>query len=265
MDVNLAVLFIAGIIAASLGSLVGAGGGFLLIPLLLFLLPSNTSAGIIGGMSLSLALTNGLISSVGYRKQRRIHYKWGLIFASGSITGAIIGATVVQFISRDIYQIIFGTILILLTLYLLVRPAPQTGSSSTTADEGAPPPRIVPGVLLGLPIGFIAGLVGIGGGIVLVPAIVYAFRFVPHIATATSVFTIIFTSLAAILVRTITLNLEAHLIGIMVVVAGALIGGRIGPVLSQKISGQWLMRVLSVALGITGATLTMRGLGVITM
>ena len=62
-----------------------------------------------------------------------------------------------------------------------------------------------------------------------------------------------------------TLNLEAHLIGIIVVVAGALIGGRIGPVLSQKISGPWLMRVLAAALGLTGATLTMRGLGVITM
>ena len=118
MDINLAVLFIAGIIAASLGSLVGAGGGFLLIPLLLFLLPADTSAGIIGGMSLSLALTNGLISSVGYRKQRRIHYKWGFIFASGTITGAILGATAVQFISRDVYQIIFGTLLIFLTIYL---------------------------------------------------------------------------------------------------------------------------------------------------
>ena len=259
------ILFAAGVVAATLGSLLGAGGGFLLIPFLLFLLPADTSAGVISGMSMALALTNGLVASTAYAGQKRIHYAWAIVFASGSIIGAVGGAFVVQYVSRDTYQVIFGTLLVVVSLYLNARPAPQRGSATTTPLAGAQPVRPVPGFFVGLPIGFIAGLVGIGGGIILVPTIVYLFRFVPHIATATSSFTLIFTSLAAITVRAATVDLGGHAFDILFVISGALIGARLGPRISQKVSGPLLMRLLSVALGLTGVTLTLRGLGVLSI
>ena len=110
-----------GIFVGAFGTLIGAAGGFLLVPILLFLYPQETPA-TITSITLTVAFFNALSGSIAYGRLRRIDYRSGLLFSAASVPGAIIGASITAFLTRGIFQTIFGVALILVAAYLLVRP-----------------------------------------------------------------------------------------------------------------------------------------------
>ncbi len=85
-SVMLLLLLGVGMLTAALGTFMGSGGGFLLVPLLLFIFPSE-SPGVISGMSLATVAITSLSASVAYGRQRRIRYSWGSLLALGSVPG----------------------------------------------------------------------------------------------------------------------------------------------------------------------------------
>jgi uncharacterized membrane protein YfcA len=106
------------------------------------------------------------------------------------------------------------------------------------------------GVALSLGVGFVSSLLGIGGGIIHVPAMVLMLDFPPHIATATSHFILAVMSFTGTSVHLVTgelavgSGLRRSLMLAIGVIPGALLGAR----LSQRIHGPWIIRMLGVAL-----------------
>src|SRR6476469_3598159 len=109
-----------GFAVGAYGTLIGAGGGFILVPILLFLYPNERPA-TITAISLAVVFFNALSGSVAYARQRRIDYRTGLIFAAATAPGAIFGALAANVIPRRLFDIIFGAVLVTVAGFILLR------------------------------------------------------------------------------------------------------------------------------------------------
>src|SRR6266487_6243099 len=108
---NFFILILAGFIIGALGTLVGAGGGFILVPVLILTHPS-LSPEIITAISMALVASNAVSGSVAYARSGRIDYNVGLVFALFTIPGSILGVLTTQYIPRFAFEIFFGLLLI---------------------------------------------------------------------------------------------------------------------------------------------------------
>ena len=204
-ELLLALMPVLGFLAGTIGALIGAGGGFIAVPILLIVLPDETP-GIITGMSQSMVLMTSLSSTVAYVRQKRIEYRWAAVMAITGLFGMAIGAYIVEQLERGAFQTVFGVAALILMTYLLIRPIRGRGAARTLeeAEEARIPltrKRTIMLGIVGLATGTMGGLLGVGGGIAMVPIIVQAFVFPAHFATATSQLVILITSPAAIAVH----------------------------------------------------------------
>src|SRR5437868_9707128 len=118
MDLTSSLLLVGlGILVGSVGTLIGAGGGFILVPVLLLLYPSMKSEAITS-ISLAVVFLNACSGSVAYAKMKRIDYKSAFVFAAATLPGSIIGAFVTSYIPRRLFDIMLGILLIIISLYL---------------------------------------------------------------------------------------------------------------------------------------------------
>ncbi|AVX32015.1 Sulfite exporter TauE/SafE [Carboxydocella thermautotrophica] len=113
-------LLVLGIIVGSFGTLIGAGGGFVLVPILLLLYPAK-SPDLITSISLAVVFFNALSGSFAYFRQKRVDFKSGILFAIASTPGAIFGAYLTSLIPRRIFDGIFGFALIISSAFLLLK------------------------------------------------------------------------------------------------------------------------------------------------
>src|SRR3954451_24825040 len=91
-----------GFVVGAFGTLIGAGGGFILVPVLLLLYPTAKPS-VITGISLAVVFFNAASGSVAYWRARRIDVRTALIFATATIPGAILGALVVEYVPRGLF------------------------------------------------------------------------------------------------------------------------------------------------------------------
>ena len=123
------LLAIIGLFVGAFGTLIGAAGGFLLVPILLFLYPQATPS-TITSITLTVAFFNALSGSIAYGRLKRIDYRSGLLFSLSAVPGAVIGARITSMLNRGVFQLIFGICLLLVAIYLLVKPERhQTGGN----------------------------------------------------------------------------------------------------------------------------------------
>lgn len=258
-----------GFLVGGYGTLIGAGGGFVLMPLLLLIYPHENPHHLTA-ISLAVVLINTLSGTAAYAKMHRIDYKSGFIFAVTTIPGAIFGVLTTASVSRGFFEGIFAVFLIGLASFMILRPksgAPpeyvETGSSkffgqkrATVAVNGMTfefSYNLFLGGVLFFVLGFVASFLGIGGGSLIVPSLAYALNFPVLIATATSQF------IVAILTFTSTLSHVwigsfhhgAHRIAALGI--GMLVGAQLGARLSTKLKGVWIIRSLAIALVLVGA------------
>lgn len=261
-----ALLGIIGLFVGAFGTLIGAAGGFLLVPILLFLYPEETPA-TITSITLSVAFFNALSGSIAYGRLKRIDYRSGLMFSLASVPGAIIGASVTAFLSRGIFQLLFGIALLFVAIYLLVRPERNRGTRSVAPGSTNRQIidaqnnvfrysfRLLKGIAIAFGVGLISGLLGIGGGIIHVPALTQLVGFPTHIATATSHFVVAITTFAAVNVHIVSGAFTEGIRRAAVLSAGAIIGAQFGARLSQKVPGTLILRLLAVGLALVGIRL----------
>jgi uncharacterized membrane protein YfcA len=261
-----ALLCVIGLFVGAFGTLVGAAGGFILVPILLFLYPDETPA-TITSITLSVAFFNALSGSIAYGRLKRIDYRSGLIFSFASVPGAIIGASITSILSRGIFQILFGATLLLAAGYLMVRP--ERNSVTNIATRGHTKRVItdrknnvfnysyslIRGITIAFGVGLISGLLGIGGGIIHVPALTQFLCFPTHIATATSHFVVAITTFAAVITHVVTGAFTEGVHRAAVLSAGAIIGAQVGARLSQKVSGVLIVRLLAAGLAMVAIRL----------
>ncbi len=242
-----------GILIGCFGTLIGAGGGFILTPLLLLLYPQE-NPDTLTCISLSVTLINALSGSIAYAKMKRIHYHYGLIFSAASIPGAIVGASCTYYISRKIFDLLFAILLVGIALLLL-----RKGSDHPVSQEQSvihlSKDQLFVGILISMVVGMVSSFMGIGGGIIHVPVLVNFLNFPVHIATATSHFILVMMTLIGTLVHIITGSFHHGIRRSIALSMGVLIGAQIGARFSLKVKGIMIIRVLSFALAAMGIRL----------
>lgn len=127
---NIFLLIAIGFAIGTIGTLIGAGGGFILVPLLLLLHP-NFSPEVITAISMAIVACNATSGSIAYMRSKRVDYKAGIIFAICTIPGSILGVLTTRIIPRDTFDIIFGVVLIGLAIFLFIRGGKKKLSSKT--------------------------------------------------------------------------------------------------------------------------------------
>src|SRR5579859_3228744 len=123
MEVSSWMLIGMGLIIGSLGTLIGAGGGFILVPVLIFMYPSLGPESITA-VSMAIVACNALSGTVAYGRAGRIDYRAGIQFAIFTIPGSILGVMATRYIPKYVFTICFGALLIGLAIYLFFKKTP---------------------------------------------------------------------------------------------------------------------------------------------
>lgn len=259
------LLAVLGFAVGTFGTLIGAGGGFILMPILLLSYPQR-SADELTAISLAMICCNATSGSISYGRMKRIDYTSGVLFLIAGIPGAVLGAVTVAYIPRQAFNLVFGLVLIAASLFIFFRPPRESGSSLSTHGGTRFRRTLIDadgtrhefaynlpvGIVLSFFVGFASSLLGIGGGIIHVPSMVHLLDFPVHLATATSHFVLAAMTLAGTIVHIVDGSLRGGLAIAGCLAAGAVAGAQLGARLSHRIHGRWIMRALAVALALVG-------------
>ena len=243
-------LALLGLLVGAFGTIIGVGGGVVLVPILLLMYPQDSPSELTA-ISLAVVFLNAFSGSIAYARLRRIHFPSGILFSLCSVPGAILGVLTVSLIHRGAFSIIFGVLMIVLALYLFLRP-------QETHPLGDGMTAVVPkynrwlGGAVSLSIGFVSSILGIGGGIIHVPFMSKVLRFPVHIATATSHFVLAVTALTATVIHLAGGELNNASWRMVVLGVGVVIGAQAGAAASRHVHSKWIFRGLAAALLIVG-------------
>jgi len=250
------LLVCIGIGIGMVGTLIGAGGGFLVVPILLLFYNFSPQHAI--GTSITVVFMNALSGTFSYMSQKKIDYEIGLKFSVIAVPGVLIGAASAQLFSMFSFSIIFGLFLLILSYGLFsgmqlnlsrvngVYRSEERTIQDITGQVYKYTPDMEVGLFSSFFVGIISGLFGIGGGIIHVP-LMYSVLGVPvHIATAISHYILAITSFFGML-SFIGWN-EVDLDYAVFLGAGAILGAYIGAKFSLKTKPQVIKNMIALCL-----------------
>lgn len=229
-----------GLGVGAFGTIVGAGGGFILTPILLLVYPHD-SPKTITAISLFVVFFNAASGSVAYARQRRIDFRAGAVFALATLPGAVGGALLTAAVPRRVFDWIMASVLLALGLWI---------AAGGRAGVHVPRHRLRLGALYSAVVGFVSSFLGIGGGVIHVPLLVRALGFPTHVATATSHFVLSIMAGAGTLTHVFTGSF-AHGHGVRRAAAlsvGVVVGAQVGARVSVGLRDITIQRLLAAAL-----------------
>lgn len=261
------ILMLIGFGVGTFGTLIGAGGGFILMPILLLLYPHESPQSLTA-ISLAVVFLNSVSGSVAYAFRKRVHYRSTFIFAIASAPGAFLGAYATHLIPRSEFEFVFGLLLTLMAVYLII-PRKQRDDAQSPETSKYAIHRMIDGeghehllsynlnlgILISLVVGFLSSFLGIGGGIIHVPALVNLLNFPVHIATATSHAILAFMSGIGVGEHVASGHFNGHWDRVLALAPGVIVGAQLGAILSSRVNGVWIIRSLSIALLSVGVRL----------
>ena len=235
------------LIGISLG-LLGSGGSILTVSVLVYLVGEPEKVAI--AESLGIVGSISLVGAIPYAIRKEVDWNSVIFFGLPGMIGAYGGATISQHLSGNTQLILFGAVM-LVSAFLMIKDNPILEKRLERVGAASR------GVLLaeGLVIGTITGIVGVGGGFLIIPALVLIGGLEMRIAVGTSLFIIMSNSLLGFykhldVLKDNKLEVNWHLLLVFTVIgiAGSFIGGR----LSQKIPRKALKRGFGVFLVLMG-------------
>jgi uncharacterized protein len=268
------LLLLIGILAGGYGTIVGAGGGFIFVPAMVLFFKMDPM--VAAGAGIVIVLINSFSGVIGYAKKKKIKYRVGLTIGIGALPGSFIGVWLLQLYSSSYFYVIFSTILVSLGIFLLTKNLPNqlkrrapserytyvVGTSSgedsgslnqfvnVSKNDGHTKNMEKWFIPLGLLIGILSSYLGIGGGWLLVPILIYVFRVPTLNATATSIFSLCLYSSVGVLLQIFNGNI--NWMAVTYGGLGVIVGSQIGVLLSQKIPSKVIIQMLSVLLILIG-------------
>ena len=223
-----------GFAAGILGSMIGLGGGIVVVPVLTFFgFPPTLAV----SNSLFAAFSNAVGSTVSYSRQKRIDYSLGLKLGLLCIPGTILGAYLSSDVTLVLFKILFGLVLVSSAVYIFMRKKIETQEKTLTKQ------MIVFVISASFFAGIISSFFGIGGGIVFVPLMVVGIGMTMKNAAPTSQFILLFASLSGIIVHSLLGHPDFLQAGLLS--AGAFVGGIIGARISFNIKERSLQILVS--------------------
>ncbi len=267
LAVNLWIILLLGGGVGILSGVFGIGGGFLLTPLLMMLgIPPTVAV----GTGTSQVLATSVSGALTQWRRRNVDVLMGLVLSGSGLVGSVLGIILLRFLSQRgqddlviaLCYVVFlggvgGFMLLETVRSWLITPAPSSVKPRhhhsilrrlpfrvRFRTSGIYISVLVP-LTLGLAVGVLTTLMGIGGGFVMVPAMIYILAMPTRVVVGTSMFQIVFVSAtAAFLHATVTVTVDMVL-ALLLVIAGV-IGTQVGVRLSAALKGEQLRALLAV-------------------
>jgi uncharacterized protein len=273
MNDELELLGLAGLgfAVGTYGTIVGLGGGFILVPVLLFLYPDYDPEHLTA-ISLFVVWTNTTSGSIAYARQGRIDYLTGLLFAASAAPGVLAGVFLVDFMPQRVFTIVFA--LLLLALAAVAVRGPPRGIRQPLSGRGVIIRQMVTaegtyrygyrlwqGVILSLGVGLVSSVLGIGGGAVHVPVMISTLHFPVMLATATSQFILAFMSGGASVVHLVKGTLSGdQIVKAAALGLGTIPGAQLGARLAGRIKARTVIKLLVAGLLVLSFRLFLKGM-----
>ena len=198
------------VVAAGLGLLIGlvigglgGGGGVLTVPLLVYVLGQSAQEATTGSVVIvGVTAVAGVLARL---RSGSVRWRTGVALGAAGIPAAALGTLLNQRVAEPVLLLSFAALTVLAAIALIVDAGPDPDPPPVTAEAGsvAVRTRTSPGVVVGcgLVIGFLTGFLGVGGGFLLVPALVIVLRMPMLAAVGTSLLVIVVNSVSAFAVR----------------------------------------------------------------
>lgn len=251
---EIAMLFLLGLGVGAFGTLVGIGGGLILIPLfLMFMTPSTfQTAQQAIGTSLFVVFLNALSGTLAYIRQKKVFYDAAFRFALATIPGAFIGSYLADSFTGKSFSVTFGAFLLFMSGILYFKSSAKKTETDRFDKDNFVYNKTL-GVVISAFVGFLSSILGIGGGVIHVPLMIYALNFPTHIATATSHCVLAISSFTGV----VSHYLLDHIVWIPAISIGlgATVGAQIGAKLSKKTKPKLIVVLLSCAVFALGLRL----------
>lgn len=269
MSVNVFVLLAMGAAVGFLSGMFGVGGGFLITPLLIFY---NIPPAIAVATGANQVIASSFSGALAHFKRGTLDIKLGTVLLAGGIVGSTLGAFVFAFLRSlgqlDLFISIFyvaflgivGGLMLLESINALRRA--RSGALPTLKKSGQHnwihrlPLKmrfrtsklfvsVIPVIGIGAGIGFLAAIMGVGGGFIMVPALIYLLKVPTNVVVGTSLFQIIFVAAYTTIVHS-TANQTVDVILAFVLMVGGVAGAQYGARAGQRLRGEQLRALLAL-------------------
>jgi uncharacterized membrane protein YfcA len=235
-------LLLGGTIGLLLG-LLGGGGSILTLPVLVYIIGQNVHSAT--GMSLAIVGSSALLGAILHSRKGDVRLRSGILLGFMSMLGAVPGVWLNRAVAGETILVLFSILMIVVAINLL-RSKP---SSSQKPETGSPCKLYTSKdwlkiTAIGLLVGLLTGFFGVGGGFIIVPALVLVANFSTHQAVGTSLLAIFITSFSGFLSNMVFGGLDLEILLIFVV--GGSVGVLSGTALASRVSGRTLNRTFSI-------------------
>lgn len=275
VSVNAPLLIALGALVGFISGLFGIGGGFLMTPILVFLgIPPVVA---VASMSNHVAASS-MSSVISYGRKRAVDFRMGGVLAAGGAVGSIVGvelfrwlrllgqADLVVALSYLLFLGVIGALMLTESLGAILRrrnnaPPPPRGDRRPPWLYGLPWkvrfPRsrlyisVIPALLLGAFVGVLSAIMGVGGGFILVPAMIYILRMPASVVVGTSLFQIIITT-ALTGVLQAGRNQTVDIVLATLLLVGGVLGAQLGARASSRFRAEELRAVLALIVLLVG-------------
>ncbi|CAA9557894.1 MAG: hypothetical protein AVDCRST_MAG59-2305 [uncultured Thermomicrobiales bacterium] len=259
-------------VAAILGSMLGLGGGVFLVPIITLFFGIDPRIAV--GASAVVVVTNSVVGSAGHLRSRFTNLRLAMILQVTTAVGAIVGALVGVNADPRVVYLVFGLVLLYAAASMALPRsdrAPALGADplrlgaafrdpATATDVAYVPKRIGLGLGISSGAGVLSGMLGVGGGVVMVPAMNLLMNVPVKAAVGTSTFMVGITSVATAFVFYANGLLDPTVV--VPAVVGVFLGGQIGPRLTRRLRAQRLSLLFALILLYLGTSLVLRAFGV---
>jgi uncharacterized membrane protein YfcA len=259
-----------GLAVGILSGMFGIGGGFILTPLLIFMgIPPLVAV----GTGVSQVVASSVSGAVNQWRRKNVDIQMGLLVLAGGMFGATVGVGVQRILKAygqlDMvislaYVLVLGVVGALMfveslsalrkraaspTKYPARRGGQHTWVQGLPFKMRFPTSKLyisaVPPVLIGMSVGLLTSIMGVGGGFLIVPALIYILRVPTRIAIGTSMFQVTFLTIFATILQT-TSNYSVDLMLALPLMIGGVVGAQYGTRIAQKLNAEQLRILLAL-------------------
>lgn len=268
MSVNIFVFLGMGGAVGFLSGMFGVGGGFLMTPLLIF---NGVPAAVAVGTEAAQIVASSVSGAIAQWRRNNVDIKMGTVLLAGGIAGSLLGVEMVKLL-RQIGQFEFFVSLAYMTFLSIIGALMLMESASAMrqtrkgkqVSSRRPGQHIwvhkmplkmrfhrsklyisaIPPFAIGVLVGFLGAIMGVGGGFIMVPAMIYLLRVPTNVVVGTSLFQIVFVTGFTTILHA-TMNKTVDVILALLLMIGGVIGAQFGAVAGQRLKGEQLRFLLA--------------------
>lgn len=250
------LLTVAGALIGAISSMIGVGGGILMVPLLSFFYVATTQEAV--GTSLAAVVVTSISSSLQYGRKKVINYRLALLLMPTVVGGAWLGAWLTAFISSQGLALWFGLLLLYAAVQMLVGVG-QPGQVQAGSLRLRPALRHgIKSTLIGVVSGIASGFFGVGSGILMVPAMVLLLQVEMLEAVATSLLVMMPSSMLGSLQHWFLEHLHVELM--LPLALGIIVGTQVGSRIAMNVPRHRLRQAFGVVLIYAGLNMIWKGI-----